>query len=348
MSDERDSPAEHRRARIQRDAELLTDPDFIRGVLANTSEAIEVLDLDARITFISAGALRTLARDDADALLATSWPELWRDTTQAQAAVTDATAARPGRFEGARLTATGTPRWYEVTVSPIGGADGRPARLLAVSRDITERKLARESQKILTEEMHHRVKNVLTMVLAISSQSLARARTVAEGRIAVERRLMALAEAHNELRDSGADGTRLRRLMDGALAPYDAPPSRVDIDGPDIRVSPQAALSLAMALHELCTNAVKYGSLSAVGGRVEIVWQVDEAARRFHLTWREHGGPTVEAPARRGFGTRVIEAGFRVQLGGKVEMAFERSGFVCAVEAPLPALQDEALDAHTE
>jgi two-component sensor histidine kinase len=342
MSDEGDdhSPAPPDPDRARRYSELLTDAAFTRSVLANSTEAINVLDLDARIEFMSVGALRALEIDDDGPLISTSWLALWRDDAAAQAAtaVDDAKAGVTTAFEGMRITAMGDPSWWDVTVSPILGRNGRPARLLAISRNVTERKIVHQSQQMLMQEMHHRMKNMLAMVMAITSQSLARAKTIADGRLAVERRLMALAEAHNVLRDGGPDGTSLREVVNAAVAPYDAHPSRFAVTGDDFRLSSQAALAVAMALHELCTNAVKYGALSSADGRVELTWRIDAA--RFHFAWRERGGPRVEAPSRRGFGTRVIEASFRDQLGGDVTVSFEPSGVVWELETPVPALRD--------
>ena len=343
MSDEPSSRSRHPRDAelMQRRAELLTDAAFTRSVLANSTEAICVLDLDARIELMSVGALRAMAITDEDDAIATFWLALWHDDArpQAAAAIAEAKAGRAGVFEGTH-TADGQTGWWEVTVSPILGADGRTARLLAIARDITARRIAHQTQQMLMQEMHHRVKNMLAMVIGITAQSLARAPSIAEGRAAVERRLMALAEAHNVLRDGEADGTSLHRIVESAVAPCDAHPSRIDVSGPDIRLSPPAALAVAMALHELCTNAVKHGALSAAAGRVEIAWRIDATAQRFHLTWRESGGPTVRAPDRRGFGSRVIETSFRHQAGGRAEAAFEPSGVVWSLDVPLAALQD--------
>jgi PAS domain S-box-containing protein len=340
MSDERNDhlPRQPDSGRARRYAELLTDAEFTHSVLANSTESIKVLDLDARIEFMSMGALRALEIEDEDSHISSSWLALWHDDAPAQAAVADAKAGRTAMFEGARSTLKGNPRWWEVTVSPILGAGGRPMRLLAISRDITERKVAHQSQDMVMQEMHHRVKNMLAMVMAIASQSLARAPSIAEGRLAVERRLMALAEAHNVLRDGGPDGTRLRDVVGAALSPCDGHPSRFDLAGDDLRLSPQAAFAVAMALHELCTNAVKYGALSVAAGRVELTWRSD--GDRFQMTWRERGGPRITAPSRRGFGTRVIEAGFRDQLGGNVSAVFEPSGVVWTLEATVSALRD--------
>jgi two-component sensor histidine kinase len=196
-----------------------------------------------------------------------------------------------------------------------------------------------DPQRVSVQELHHRIKNVLAMAMAITSQSLARAKSLVEARSAIEQRLMALAETHNVLCDSGADGTTLRRIVNGAIMPYDTAPSRFTITGCEVPLSSRAALAAAMALHELATNAVRHGALSAEDGRVDITWRVDAPESRLHLTWRERGGPGVQEPTARGFGTRVIEASFRDQLGAEFALKFEPSGLLCTVAAPLSALR---------
>lgn len=328
----------------RRSAALLLDTEFTASLLANSKDAITILNLDARIEFFSPGGLDAMEIDDGDAILGTSWFALWsRDSqVQAMAAVEQAKTGGTVVFEGMRSTSH-DPGWWEVTVSPIAGSASRPERLLAIARDITERKIAQQSHHKLMEEFHHRVKNMLAMAMAITSQSLARAKSTADGRLAVEHRLMALAEAHNLLRDSGPDGADLQEIVGRCVRPYDVEPSRFTITGADLLLSSPAALALAMAIHELGTNAVKYGALSASAGRVEISWNVEETSGQFRLTWRESGGPPVQAPAGRGgFGMRVIDASFRGQLRGTAKVSFEPSGVVCVVEAPISALQDVA------
>ncbi len=339
MSDERifRSPAQLKKELAQRYEALLTDAEFTRGVLANSSEAIMVLDLDARIAFASAGALRAVGADDPACLVGTSWLALWRADAQAQAtaAIADAAAGRRAVFEGARGAGNGNSGWWEVVVTPIVEAEERPVRLLAIAHDVTERRLAQQTQQMMMQELHHRVKNTLASVMAITSQSLARAESIAEGRLAVERRLMALAEAHDLLR-AGGDDTSLREIVDRAISPYETVPTRIAVSGEDVTLSSQAAIACAMGMHELATNAAKHGALSVRTGRVDVRWDV--AAGRLHLAWREHGGPPVQPPARRGFGLRVIEASFRHQLHGTVALSFAPSGFACEVDVPLARL----------
>jgi PAS domain S-box-containing protein len=355
MNDERifRSPARLTAELAKRHTELLTDAEFTRSVLANSTEAIKVLDLDARIEFMSGGALRAMAISDADTLVGTPWLALWSDGAQAAAAVAQAKDGQTGAFESARRDGEGESGWWEVTVTPILGANRKPARLLVIARDVSERKRAEQSQQTMMQELHHRVKNVLAMVMAITSQSLARSTSIADGRMAVEQRLMALAEAHNLLHEGGTDAAGLRRIIDRAVAPYDTVPSRFRVEGGDLPLSPQSALAVAMAVHELCTNAVKHGALSAAPGRVAIAWRVEDSPVDTRVdscvdshvcwTWRESNGPAVSPPTRRGFGMRVIEASFRDQLHGTVEISFEPSGLVCAVDLPFPGMRGAAI-----
>ena len=341
MSDEQvfHSSAPLRAAVAERYAELLTDAEFARSVLANSTEAIKVLDLDARIAFVSDGALRALAFDDPDALIGTPWPALWQDEAQATEAVAQAKAGQTGAFESPRR-GNGKAGWWAVTVAPILGTGGKPARLLVIARDMSERKLVEQSQQMMMQELHHRVKNMLAMVMAITSQSLARAATITEGRMAVEQRLMALAEAHNLLRDGGIDCAGLRQIVDRAVAPYDTVPSRIRVEGSDQPLASRSALAIAMAVHELCTNAIKHGALSVHTGRVAIAWRIEDT--RVLWTWRESSGPRVSPPKRRGFGLRVIEASFRDQLHGSIELSFEPGGLTCTVALPLATLRNAA------
>jgi PAS domain S-box-containing protein len=329
-------------APARRHAELLNDPEFVWSVLANSAEAIEVLDLDARIQFISAAALRALHLDDGDALIGTPWLAHWREDAQARAAVAAARTGRTSTFEAQRGPAKGEATWWEVTVAPIRGSGGQPVRLLAIARDVSMRRNALQSQQAMRLELHHRMKNTLAMAMAIASQSLARAPSIAEGRLAIERRLMALADVHNVLREGEGNGATLREIIERAIAPFDAAPSRFSLSGDEVTLSSSAALAAAMALHELAANAVKHGALSAKAGRVDVAWRVEPATGRLRLDWRERGGPAIAALMRPGFGMRVIEASFRDQLGGSVDFSFDPSGLRCAIEAPLNALRGRA------
>ncbi len=211
-------------------------------------------------------------------------------------------------------------------------------RAIGVAMDITVRKRAEEHQRLLINELNHRVKNTLATVQSIASQSLRGARSPEDARAALESRLLALSRAHDVLTRENWESAGLTEIVGEAISPFVTTRSgRIHVGGPDVRLPPRTALALAMALQELATNAVKYGALSTEAGAVEIRWTVtDEPERRLHLTWAERGGPAVTPPKRRGFGTRLIERSLAQDLHGRVTIAFEPTGVVCSVDAALP------------
>jgi two-component sensor histidine kinase len=187
-------------------------------------------------------------------------------------------------------------------------------------------------------------------VQSIASQTLRNAETAAEAREAIEGRLFALSRAHDVLTRENWEGASLRAIVAEAIAPYsDRREDRLHLSGPDVRLPPRMALALAMALQELATNAVKYGALSNDMGQIRIQWALDRTTqpRRLSLHWQERGGPPVQAPKRRGFGTRLIERSLSQDLDGDVRIAFEPGGVICTVDAPLasdsPPPEDEPL-----
>jgi two-component sensor histidine kinase len=151
-----------------------------------------------------------------------------------------------------------------------------------------------------------------------------------------EGRLGALSSAHNLLTRQNWEGATIRQVIDEGMAAYRSG-SRLSVTGPDLPLAPKAAVSLAMAVHELAINAVKYGALSTEQGRIAIDWSVDDG--RLRWVWRESGGPAVTPPARRGFGSRMIERGLAAELGGEARMDFAPDGLVCTLASPLPATE---------
>jgi len=215
-----------------------------------------------------------------------------------------------------------------MTVRTLGEQVGR----------VFERKRTEEHQRLLINELNHRVKNTLAIVQAIGAQTLKGDAVPAAIRSAFDSRLAALAAAHDLLTAENWESAPLRQVVEKAGLGCGASPGRLSISGPDLRIQPKTAVSVAMAVHELCTNAVKYGALSNDTGTVAVDWAVYGPGedRRLRLSWREHGGPPVETPSRRGFGTRLIERGLAADLGGKAEIEFRPGGVVCVVDAPLP------------
>ena len=203
----------------------------------------------------------------------------------------------------------------------------------------TERDAAERLQRLILEELHHRVKNTLATVMAITSQSLRNAIDLEHGRKSISDRLIALGRAHDLLLQSNWLSARLPAVVHASIEPFETIDNkRFVVVGADIDVGPAAVLALAMALNELCTNAVKYGALSTPEGRVEITSVLDERAQRFKLVWEEKGGPVVKPPTRRSFGTRLIESSLARLLQGDARLRFEPSGVICEFDFPLASL----------
>ncbi|MBA1159002.1 PAS domain S-box protein [Microvirga mediterraneensis] len=444
---------------------------FLRGVLDSSGDCIKVLDLDGRIEFMNAGGLRGMEVEDFSAIRGRSWASLWEDDGAAAAkeALAAAKAGGTGRFTGSAKTLKGTPRWWDVQVTPIAGSDGRPERLLAISRDatdrrhaeaalretveryslvtratndaiwdwdlvrnhvqwnealytaygynpheieptgewwiaqihpddlqevenhiraviagngdewsheyrfrcasghyatvldrgymvrdaagqpirmisamldITSRKRAEQELEVVHHELGHRLKNVLTMVQAIASHTLRNSPSMDVARETLAARLVALGKAQDLLISKSSEEAEIGALIHSVLEAHRASePERLRIRGPHVRLSPQAALSLALILHELATNAVKYGALSNEHGYVDLVWTVtDETPACLALRWSEHGGPKVVEPNRKGFGSRLITRGLPGDIGGDVKLSYEPTGVVCTITAPLDSL----------
>ncbi len=231
--------------------------------------------------------------------------------------------------------------WVSVRSSPVRGAQGRLLYVVRVVQDITEAKLAERRQRLLIDELNHRVKNTLATVQSLAAQTARRAASPREFSESFEGRLIALSKAHDQLTMHHWEAADLRKLLSAGLAPYGAGPGRVVLRGEDVMLSPRAVLTLAMAFHELITNAAKFGALSVSAGCVEIHWQPanDEQGRgMLRIDWQERGGPAVSAPARRGFGSRLIEASIGAELGGSARLVFDPQGLRCEMAIPQAAM----------
>jgi two-component sensor histidine kinase len=214
------------------------------------------------------------------------------------------------------------------------GIDAK-ALLAQAGIEAEKRDAADKLQKLILEELHHRIKNTLATVSAIASQSLRNATSIEHGQQAIESRLLALGRAHDLLLQAQWSSAPLATIVRGATAPYDSKDeARFAIDGPHLQITSAAVLALAMTLNELCTNTTKFGALSLPAGRVEVSWTIDDPKQRLHLTWTESGGPSVKPPTRRSFGTRMMQS-LGQQLNGEVQLAYKPSGFVYSLDVPL-------------
>jgi two-component sensor histidine kinase len=224
-------------------------------------------------------------------------------------------------------------RWLAYRLFPLGDGMG------IVFRDTTDRKRAEEQRDLLITELDHRVKNTLATVQSIAAQTFRGTGIDPAVRRTFEARLITLSNVHGILTQQSWDSADLHDVVWSALRPHSAPDrERFTVEGPALRLGPKSAVALSMAVHELCTNAIKYGALSAETGHVDVRWSV--AADRFAWQWRESGGPAVTAPTRTGFGARMIERALATQLSGKVAIAYEPAGVVCTIDAPLAAIRD--------
>jgi PAS domain S-box-containing protein len=213
------------------------------------------------------------------------------------------------------------------------------ARLFqAAQREIAERCQAEQHRELLINELNHRVKNTLATVQSVAAQTLRNG--AVDVRETLDARLIALSDAHNLLTRENWEATTLGDLVEIALRPYRADrEDRFEAAGPRIRLSPKTALAIAMGLHELTTNAIKYGALANDTGHVAIRWETAASPQgpRLRIQWAESGGPPVAPPRRKGFGSRLIERGLAAELDGQVELTFPTSGVICTIDAPLPA-----------
>ena len=220
------------------------------------------------------------------------------------------------------------------------GIDAK-ALLAQAGIDAREREAADKLQKLILGELHHRIKNTLATVSAIASQSFRTATSIEHGQTAMEGRLVALGRAHDLLMQISWSNASLTHTLSGATEPYDSQGTRrFHFNGPDIRITSGAVIALAMTLNELCTNTTKFGALSNVNGRVDIAWTIDEEKQRMRLTWTEKGGPPVQRPTRRSFGTRMMES-LGQQLKGRVQLTYDPSGFVYFLDVPLRSIVAE-------
>jgi PAS domain S-box-containing protein len=240
--------------------------------------------------------------------------------------------------ETLRLHKDGSPIAVAVSAAPMTGEDGVVMGVSAIMRDIREQKRAEQRQQLLINELNHRVKNTLATVQSIASQTLRTAQTAEEARTSFEERLLALSRVHNVLTRENWEAADLDEIVAEAIEPYrDHGGERFHIAGPKVRLTPSMALAMAMALQELATNAVKYGALSRATGEIRIDWELDRSSSpaRLRFRWQESGGPPVQTPIRRGFGTRLIERSLAQEIGGEVKIEFDPSGVVCTVDAAL-------------
>lgn len=221
-----------------------------------------------------------------------------------------------------------------------GASGGLPRRLIGVVADVTDRHISEERRSLLIRELHHRVKNTLATVQAIVGSTARTATSIDSFHEAFVGRIKSLAHTHSVLTEATWQTARLRDLLASELMPYaeseteTSPDLRILLDGPAVDLPSDIAVPIGMAIHELTTNAAKYGALSTGQGRVAITWSV--AAGMLHLDWRESGGPRVEPPTRQGFGSRLLQRVLTTQVQARITTDYAPEGFHLTLAAPLP------------
>ena len=238
---------------------------------------------------------------------------------------------------------TGQYRWVLGRAQPVRDEAGRITRWYGTCTDIHEIKVAEEQRQLMLGEMNHRVKNTLAMVNVMVSQTLRQSENLKDAQVAIQSRIGMMAQAHDRLIKAAWAQTRILEVIEAALAPHRTGEGRFAIEGPDVPIGSKQALALTMALHELSTNATKYGALSGDGddGKIAVRWKVARAsdgAEVFHLSWTESGGPLVTPPSRKGFGSRMIEQALAGYFNGSAELNYAPEGLSFMLQAPLAGL----------
>lgn len=313
-------------------AALLTEAG-LNTILNGVGDGFYAVDCDWRLILFNREAERHFRRPGEDVLGHKLW-DLFpsaRDTALGRLFTKTMDSRETVHSETESVIFGG--RWLSYRLFPLGDGMG------VVFRDMTDRKRAEEQRDLLIKELEHRVKNTLTTVQSIASQSFRAAGIGPEALRAFDARLIALGNVHGVLTKQSWDAADLHDVVWAALRPHSAPDrERFTVEGPNVQVGPKCAVAFSMAVHELATNAIKYGALAADSGHVDIAWStVDD---RLRWQWRERGGPPVALPERTGFGSRMIERALALQLSGKAAIEYRPAGIVCTIDAPLAALRD--------
>ncbi|WP_241127972.1 PAS domain-containing protein [Novosphingobium terrae] len=328
-----------------RNRDLVEESDQLRALLEEAPGFVAVLGGPDHVFQMANRAYRELVgqRDLAGKSVAEALPEVVeqgfvdllnqvRDTGQAHMAGGQKVLLRNGPG------GTMEERFLDFIYQPIVSEEGRVAGVFVQGHDVTEQISAQRHQDLLINELNHRVKNTLAIVQGLATQSFRKSAIPGEGLAAFSARLAALAGAHNLLTRGNWEGANFGDVVVssiGAVAGVDL--HQVSISGPAVTVSPQMATAVAMVVHELATNALKYGALADLQGRIDVSWSFEaECQRRLVFDWLESGGPEVTVPTRQGFGTRLVKRGFVSDLHSHTDLEFLATGLKCQITALLP------------
>jgi PAS domain S-box-containing protein len=314
---------------------------LLSSIVANSDDAIISKDLNGIINSWNQGAQRLFGYAPEEiigrSVLTLIPPELQHEEPGIINRIRS--GERIEHYETVRRHKDGSRLHISLTVSPVKDANGRIVGASKIARDITERKRADDQRTLLINELNHRVKNTLATVQSLAMQTLRNTERSEDARELFDSRLAALSRAHDLLTAQHWEGAALYDVVKRALLPFFTDAARISIGGPSSRLTPQQALALSIALHELATNAAKYGALSNQTGRVDVRWTIDRPTGQDMLTleWIESGGPEVHPPTRSGFGTRLIQRGLANELDGSAVIEYARTGVEAKIVTPIGA-----------
>jgi len=318
------------------------------AIIASANEAVVVCDANGIVTHANA-AVRAITRDDPvgrpfeDAI-----PIVVPDATglmQVSEFVARATAGRP--VQGIEAFAPQAPKVRDLLISaaPLRVGGMKTAGCVVTMVDLSQRKAAEKQQLLLMGELDHRVKNTLALVLSIAKRTASTEETVDGFQIAFSNRIQALAATHNILAERSWSSIPVRDVVLTELEPYISDlPGRLVIEGLDVRILPRAAIALGLILHELATNAVKYGALTTAEGKVRLTLLREAGHPGIIVEWKEQGGPLVLPPRRKGFGQTVITKSMQFSVDGGADLDFAEDGVHCRIRVPSSDIVDAALD----
>jgi two-component system, chemotaxis family, CheB/CheR fusion protein len=309
----------------------------LAAIVESSEDAIVSKDLDGTIRSWNGAAERmfgyTASEIIGKSILTIIPPERLSEETEIITRIRK--GQRIEHYETMRRRKDGSLVDLSLTVSPVQDRNGKVVGASKIARDISERRQLERVKEHLVNEIKHRVKNTLGTVQAMAAQTFRKA--PADERNLFVGRIHALADAHDVLTQRNWGNVSLSELVTRLLHPFvDLKQKRMSVEGPNTEISPNRALLLAMVLHEMGTNALKYGALSNDTGTVDVVWDVVQgsAGRRLKLVWTERGGPPVAPPERKGFGSRMIEHAIRGEQGAS-EFVFDPAGLICRMEMPV-------------
>jgi PAS domain S-box-containing protein len=307
------------------------------GIIRSANEAVVVCDRAGLVTHASAAAVALCSFDPVARPFADVLPLRFAGSPllAAQDLIAEALEGRDMRGLDATIGEGLEARDFIVSAAPLQVSGAEPLGCVVTMVDVSSRKALEKQQSLLVRELDHRVKNTLALVVSISRRTMAQEETVSGFHNAFTQRIHALAATHNLLADKAWSALRLREIVDAELAPFQqASGERVSMEGLDFTVTPRAAVAFGLIVHELVTNAVKYGALSTQSGHVALRVLGRTAGGDLRIEWRESEGPEVVAPERRGFGHTVITRSLAYAGEGGADVRFLPTGLVCELRLP--------------